>query len=198
VFGSAVFGHHVFQVHAHCARLDGYGLRLPAVATSSPAAPMLTAFADGQHLPWRQIADAVARICRSVKVPVKAISNPACAAERKALETSSPRSSSGRSGREPGRRDARKTPTPNTPMLNRLIQAFAWQSAVSAGGAGCAHPGCATRRHGRRNPSGDQARTDAYCRPASHQQRPLRNTLERGQAYLQAAAIAFHSGPAPP
>jgi len=43
---------------------------LPAVATSSAALANALGFADGQHLPWAQMLETVAGICRAVKVPV--------------------------------------------------------------------------------------------------------------------------------
>src|ERR1700731_3761940 len=61
---------------------------LPAVATSSAALANALGFADGQHLPWAQMLDAVARICRAVKVPVTADIESGFAADAKALETS--------------------------------------------------------------------------------------------------------------
>src|SRR5712671_5726657 len=61
---------------------------LPAVATSSAALANALGFADGQHLPWAQMLEAVARICRAVKVPVTADIESGFAADAKALETS--------------------------------------------------------------------------------------------------------------
>jgi 2-methylisocitrate lyase-like PEP mutase family enzyme len=61
---------------------------LPAVATSSAALANALGFADGQYLPWAQMLEAVARICRAVKVPVTADIESGFAADAKALETS--------------------------------------------------------------------------------------------------------------
>jgi 2-methylisocitrate lyase-like PEP mutase family enzyme len=61
---------------------------LPAVATSSAALANALGFADGQHLPWPQMLEAVGRICRAVKAPVTADIESGFAANAKALETS--------------------------------------------------------------------------------------------------------------
>jgi 2-methylisocitrate lyase-like PEP mutase family enzyme len=61
---------------------------LPAVATSSAALANALGFADGQHLPWEQMLEAVARICRAVKVPVTADIEAGFAPDVKGLETS--------------------------------------------------------------------------------------------------------------
>jgi len=61
---------------------------LPAVATSSAALANALGFADGQHLPWAQMLDAVARICRAVKVPVTADIESGFASDAQALEIS--------------------------------------------------------------------------------------------------------------
>src|SRR5260221_11918035 len=61
---------------------------LPAVATSSAALANALGFADGQHLPWEQMLEAVARICSVVKVPVTADVESGFAADTNALEIS--------------------------------------------------------------------------------------------------------------
>jgi len=61
---------------------------LPAVATSSAALANALGFADGQYLPWEQMLEAVARVCRAVKVPVTADIESGFAADFAALETS--------------------------------------------------------------------------------------------------------------
>ena len=45
-------------------------------------------FPDGQYLPWPQMLEAVARVCRAVKVPVTADIESGFAADVTALETS--------------------------------------------------------------------------------------------------------------
>src|SRR6476646_4723523 len=61
---------------------------LPAVATSSAALANALGFPDGQYLPWAQMLEAVARVCRAVKVPVTADIESGFAASVTALETS--------------------------------------------------------------------------------------------------------------
>src|SRR5579864_708418 len=61
---------------------------LPAVATSSAALANALGFADGQHLSWEQMLEAVARICRAVKVPVTADIEAGFAPDVKGLEIS--------------------------------------------------------------------------------------------------------------
>jgi 2-methylisocitrate lyase-like PEP mutase family enzyme len=61
---------------------------LPAVATSSAALANALGFPDGQYLPWEQMLEAVARVCRAVKVPVTADIESGFAADVTALETS--------------------------------------------------------------------------------------------------------------
>src|SRR5215472_5442044 len=61
---------------------------LPAVATSSAAMANALGFPDGQYLPWEQMLEAVARVCRAVKGPVTADIESGFAADVAALETS--------------------------------------------------------------------------------------------------------------
>jgi 2-methylisocitrate lyase-like PEP mutase family enzyme len=61
---------------------------LPAVATSSAALANALGFPDGQHLPWAQMLEAVARVCRAVQVPVTADIESGFAADVTALEKS--------------------------------------------------------------------------------------------------------------
>ncbi|HSK43042.1 MAG TPA: isocitrate lyase/phosphoenolpyruvate mutase family protein, partial [Candidatus Binatia bacterium] len=61
---------------------------LPAIATSSAAMANALGFPDGQYLPWPQMLEAVARVCRAVKVPVTADIESGFAASVTALETS--------------------------------------------------------------------------------------------------------------
>src|SRR3954464_7453770 len=61
---------------------------LPAIATSSAAMANALGFPDGQYIPWPQMLEAVARVCRAVKVPVTADIESGFAANVTALETS--------------------------------------------------------------------------------------------------------------
>jgi len=44
----------------------------PAVATTSAGVANALGYADGQHVPWAEMVAAIARICRAVSVPVTA------------------------------------------------------------------------------------------------------------------------------
>src|SRR6476646_1404189 len=61
---------------------------LPAIATSSAAMANALGFPDGQYLPWPQMLEAVASVCRAVKVPVTADIESGFAANVTALEAS--------------------------------------------------------------------------------------------------------------
>jgi 2-methylisocitrate lyase-like PEP mutase family enzyme len=61
---------------------------LPAIATSSAAMANALGFPDGQYLPWAQMLEAVAHVCRAVKVPVTADIESGFAANVTALEKS--------------------------------------------------------------------------------------------------------------
>src|ERR1051326_5702546 len=61
---------------------------LPAIATSSAAMANALSFPDGQFLPWTQMLQAVASVCRAVKVPVTADIESGFAPDVTALETS--------------------------------------------------------------------------------------------------------------
>src|ERR1051325_9457727 len=61
---------------------------LPAIATSSAAMANALGFPDGQFLPWTQMLQAVASVCRAVKVPVTADIESGFAPDVTALETS--------------------------------------------------------------------------------------------------------------
>src|ERR1043165_9756249 len=61
---------------------------LPAIATSSAAVANALGFADGQHLPWPEMLQAVTAIARCVTVPVTADIEAGFASDIKGLETS--------------------------------------------------------------------------------------------------------------
>ncbi len=144
----------------------------PAIATSSAALANSLGFADGQHLPWKELTQAVRRIARVVRAPITAD-----------IEAGFSRDSG---------------------ELQRSIEQI-----VEAGAVGInledALPG-----HGDRGPlyplaeqveririarrAADRlkvrlvinARTDAYWQKGQEPQEAMRNTLERGKAYMEA------------
>jgi 2-methylisocitrate lyase-like PEP mutase family enzyme len=187
---------------------------LPAVATSSAALANALGFADGQHLPWAQMLEAVARICRAVKVPVTADIESGFAADAKALETSitqiiqagavgvnledvMPESAGSKNvdpksvdpeRAEPKNSDLKKTDLQKTdlqknapsirhgsplfPLAEQVARIQAARRAATAAGIHLVI----------------NARTDAYWQAGVEPTEAMRNTLERGQAYLQAGA----------
>src|SRR5712671_244275 len=162
---------------------------LPAVATSSAALANALGFADGQHLPWAQMLDAVARVCRAVKVPVTADIESGFAADAKALETSITEIiQAGAVGvnledvmpenADPKHADVKPADSgvrhgsPLFPLAEQVARIQAARRAATAAGIHLVI----------------NARTDAYWQAGVAPAEALRNTLERGLAYLQAGA----------
>jgi 2-methylisocitrate lyase-like PEP mutase family enzyme len=146
----------------------------PAIATSSAAVANALGHADGQHLPWPVMTDAIRRIVAAVRVPVTA--------------------------------DIEAGFSSSLQELDRAVE-----QVIGAGAAGInledALPGHEDR--GPLYPAREQverirtmrntcdrmktrlvinARTDAYWENGSQKEEALRNTLERGKAYLEAGA----------
>jgi 2-methylisocitrate lyase-like PEP mutase family enzyme len=157
---------------------------LPAVATSSAALANALGFADGQHLPWAQMLETVARVCRAVKVPVTADIESGFATDAKALETSITQIiQAGAVGVNledvmPENTDSKKADasvrhgSPLFPLLEQIARIQAARRAAQAQGIHLVI----------------NARTDAYWQVGVEPAEALRNTLERGKAYLQAGA----------
>jgi 2-methylisocitrate lyase-like PEP mutase family enzyme len=157
---------------------------LPAVATSSAALANALGFADGQHLPWEQMLETVARVCRAVKVPVTADIESGFAADAKALETSITQIiQAGAVGVNledvmPENADSKKADasvrhgSPLFPLAEQLERIQAARRAAQAAGIHLVI----------------NARTDAYWQAGVDPAEAIRNTLERGKAYLQAGA----------
>jgi 2-methylisocitrate lyase-like PEP mutase family enzyme len=151
---------------AHCG--------LPAVASSSAALANAMGFPDGQHLPWPQMLDVVQRIVQAVSVPVTADIESGFAASPQELETTiSQIIATGAVGvnledAQPGQ-DARGPLFPLTEQIARI------QAARRAADAQKIHLVI-------------NARTDAYWQAGISPEEALRNTLERGKAYMSAGA----------
>jgi 2-methylisocitrate lyase-like PEP mutase family enzyme len=177
---------------------------LPAVATSSAALANALGFADGQHLPWAQMLETVAGICRAVKVPVTADIESGFAADAKALETSitqiiqagavgvnledvMPESTGSKNvdpksvdpeRAEPKNADLQKNDSsirhgsPLFPLHEQVARIQAARRAATAAGIHLVI----------------NARTDAYWQAGVEPAEAMRNTLERGKAYLAAGA----------
>jgi 2-methylisocitrate lyase-like PEP mutase family enzyme len=151
---------------AHCG--------LPAVASSSAALANAMGFPDGQHLPWPQMLSAVQRIVRAVSVPVTADIESGFAANPQELETTiSQIIATGAVGvnledAQPGQ-DARGPLFPLPEQIARI------QAARRVADAQKIHLVI-------------NARTDAYWQAGISPEEALRNTLERGKAYMSAGA----------
>src|SRR6478672_7615433 len=166
---------------------------LPAIATSSAAMANALGFPDGQYLPWPQMLDAVARVCRTVKVPVTADIESGFAANVTALETSitqiikagavgvnledvmpanpalqdDDHQNAGAKNAEPVRHGS-----PLFPLPEQIARIQATRRAAQAAGIHLVI----------------NARTDAYWQAGVDPAEAMRGTLERGKAYLQAVA----------
>jgi 2-methylisocitrate lyase-like PEP mutase family enzyme len=166
---------------------------LPAIATSSAAVANALGFPDGQYLPWEQMLDAVARVCRAVKVPVTADIESGFASNVTALETSITQIiQAGAVGvnledvrpANPAHQiaDSKNVDFKNadpvrhgSPLFPLPMQIARIQAARRAAQAAGIHLVI-------------NARTDAYWQACVSPAEALRNTLERGKAYLQSGA----------
>jgi 2-methylisocitrate lyase-like PEP mutase family enzyme len=181
---------------------------LPAIATSSAAMANALGFPDGQYLPWAQMLDAVARVCRAVKVPVTADIESGFASNVTALETSitqiiqagamgvnledvmpanpahqsagsknADRQIANPENADPKNAGAKRAEpirhgSPLFPLPEQIARIQAARRAAKAAGIHLVI----------------NARTDAYWQAGVSPAEALRNTLERGQAYLQSGA----------
>ena len=186
---------------AHCG--------LPAVATSSAALANALGFADGQHLPWEQMLEAVARICRAVKAPVTADIEAGFAPDVKGLETSITQIiQAGAVGVNledaiPANADLKNADLKDDDLKNDNLEnadpepAAAKQASASIRHGSPLYPVAeqvariqAARRAGETQGIHlvINARTDAYWQSGVEPAEAMRGTLERGKAYLQAGA----------
>ncbi|HEX3105321.1 MAG TPA: isocitrate lyase/phosphoenolpyruvate mutase family protein [Terriglobales bacterium] len=171
---------------------------LPAVATSSAAMANALGFPDGQYLPWADMLDAVARVCRAVKVPVTADIESGFAPDVTALETSITQiinagavgvnledvmpANSAHQSADRQNADVEKERPANaepirhgSPLFPLPVQIARIQAARRAAHSAGIHLVI-------------NARTDAYWQAGVSPAEAMRNTLERGKAYLQADA----------
>jgi 2-methylisocitrate lyase-like PEP mutase family enzyme len=151
---------------------------LPAVATSSAAMANSLGFPDGQYLPWEQMLDAVARVCRAVKVPVTADIESGFASNVTALETSITQIiQAGAVGVNledlmPSQSENVRHGSPLFPLPVQIARIQAARRVAQAAGIHLVI----------------NARTDAYWQAGVDPAEAMRNTLERAKAYLQAGA----------
>ncbi|HEY1938172.1 MAG TPA: isocitrate lyase/phosphoenolpyruvate mutase family protein [Candidatus Angelobacter sp.] len=147
---------------------------LPAVATSSAALANALGFPDGQYLPWPQMIENVARVCRAVQVPVTADIEAGFAPDLKGLEASIMQIiQAGAVGVNledamPGHGEG----GPLYPLADQVARIQAARRIAQAQGIHLVI----------------NARTDAYWQGGVTPEEALRNTLERGKTYLQAGA----------
>jgi 2-methylisocitrate lyase-like PEP mutase family enzyme len=147
---------------------------LPAVATSSAAVANAMGFADGQHLPWAQMLEVVGRIARAVQVPVTADIEAGFAPDLKGLETSITQIiAAGAVG--VNLEDALPGHEHFGPLYPVAEQIARIQTARRAGAAQGIHLVI-------------NARVDAYWQSGVQPEEALRNTLDRGKAYILAGA----------
>lgn len=151
---------------AHCG--------LPAIATSSAAVANALGYPDGQHLPWAAMLQAVAGICRAVQVPVTADIEAGFAPDIKGLETSIAQIiAAGAVG--VNLEDALPGQEHFGPLYPVAEQVERIQAARRAGESQGIHLVI-------------NARVDAYWQAGVSPEDALRNTLERGETYMQAGA----------
>jgi len=166
---------------------------LPAIATSSAAMANALGFPDGQYLPWPQMLDAVARVCRTVKVPVTADIESGFAANVTALETSITQiiqagvvgvnledvmsanpahQNNDLQNANPKNAEPVRHGNPLFPLPEQIARIQAARRAAHNAGIHLVI----------------NARTDAYWQAGVPPAEAMRGTLERGKAYLQAGA----------
>jgi 2-methylisocitrate lyase-like PEP mutase family enzyme len=172
---------------------------LPAIATSSAAMANALGSPDGQYLPWPQMLEAVARVCRAVKVPVTADIESGFAADVTALETSITQViQAGAVGVNledvMSANPAHQTADPKNAGPNANAGA-ANADPVRHGNPLFALPEQIARIQAARRAAHAagihlviNARTDAYWQAGVEPAEAMRNTLERAKAYLQAGA----------
>jgi 2-methylisocitrate lyase-like PEP mutase family enzyme len=181
---------------------------LPAIATSSAAMANALGFPDGQYLPWPQMLEAVARVCRAVKVPVTADIESGFAANVTALETSITQIiQAGAVGVNledvmPANFDLKDSGPENAVAKNADPKDSDPKNAGSKNAEPVRHdnplfplPEQIARIQAARRAAQDagihlviNARTDAYWQAGVDPAEAMRGTLERGKAYLQAGA----------
>jgi 2-methylisocitrate lyase-like PEP mutase family enzyme len=176
---------------------------LPAIATSSAALANALGFPDGQYLPWPQMLEAVARVCRAVKVPVTADIESGFAANVTALETSITQiihagavgvnledvmpahpdlQHASLQNADVNSSDAKNAGSKNADPIRHGSPLFPLPEQIARIQA--------TRRaaHAVGIHLVINARTDAYWQAGVEPAEAMRNTLERAKAYLQAGA----------
>jgi 2-methylisocitrate lyase-like PEP mutase family enzyme len=151
----------------------------PAVATGSAGVAFALGCPDGQKLPWIEMLAAITRIAGAVKVPVTAdieagFSGPGAEDESQQLEATIEQVI-GAGAVGINLEDALPYHGDRGPLYSLADQVARIRAARKAGLKRGIHLVI-------------NARTDAYWQKDVHPEEALRNTLERGTAYLKAGA----------
>lgn len=150
---------------AHCG--------FPAIATSSAAVANALGRADGQHVPWAEMTDAIRRIALAVDVPVTADIESGFASSVQELEWNIEQViEAGAVGINledviPGQRQGELYPLPEQIARIQKVRSLSEKLKIHLV---------------------INARTDAYWQAGIAPETALANTVERGRAYLQAGA----------
>jgi len=144
----------------------------PAIATTSAGVANALGYADGQHLPWLDMVAAVRRIARAVRVPVTADIEAGFSDSLDGLARAIEQLlEAGAVGIN--LEDARPGMGPRGPLYSLSEQITRIQTVREVSEKRKIHLVI-------------NARTDAYWEKGPPLEQALRNTVERGQAYLRA------------
>lgn len=144
----------------------------PAIATTSAGVANTLGYADGQHVPWSEMVDAVRRIVQAVRVPVTADIEAGFADSLEGLQQSVEQLvEAGAVGLN--LEDARPHMGHRGPLYSLSEQLTRIQCVREVSNKLKVHLVI-------------NARTDAYWEKGPSLEQALRNAIERGQAYLQA------------
>jgi len=145
----------------------------PAIATTSAGVANALGYADGQHVPWMEMVQAVGKIARAVQVPVTADIESGFAADVEGLKRSIEKvTEAGAVGVNledvrPGGRHESLFPLEEQVARIRAVRATAETLKVHLV---------------------INARTDAFWLKGQAPDKAMQDTLDRGEAYLQAGA----------
>jgi 2-methylisocitrate lyase-like PEP mutase family enzyme len=145
----------------------------PAVATTSAGVANALGFADGQHVPWPEMVEAIRKMARAVRVPVTADIESGFAADLPSLKRSVEEViQAGAVGINledvrPGGRQEQLFDMPEQVDRIRALRELSEQLKLHLV---------------------INARTDAFWLKGESPDTAMKNTLERGKSYLQAGA----------
>ncbi len=144
----------------------------PAIATTSAGVANALGYADGQHVPWSEMVDAIRRITRAVRVPVTADIEAGFSDSLEDLQQAVGQlAEAGAVGLN--LEDARPHMGHRGPLYSLSEQITRIQTVREIGKKLGIHLVI-------------NARTDAYWEKGPSLEQALRNAVERGQAYLRA------------